>query len=104
MHWIARVVVANVGIFWIEHAYRAAKYASFFHALPYIALPVLVSQAGLFYGFRQAPSLFLCGAVFTLINVALRVVNAFRLGEVPNAYNWAGILALVAAVILLKVK
>ena len=102
--WIFWVLVANAGIFWVEHAYRSAKYGNFFLALPYIALPVIVSQAGLFYAFRQAPSLFLCGAVFTLVNVALRTINAYRLGEAPNIYNWAGIALLCISVILLKIR
>jgi len=104
MNWICWIVVSNIGIFWIEYAYRSSKYDSFIEAIPYIAVPVLISQAGLFYGFRAAPSLFLCGAVFTLMNVALRVINAFRLGEAPNIYNWCGIAMLCVAVILLKVK
>jgi len=104
MNWILWIVVSNLGIFWIEYAYRSAKYDNFMEALPFIVIPVFVSQAGLFYGFRTAPSLFLCGAVFTLMNVVLRTVNAYKLGEIPNAYNWTGILFLCVSVVLLKVK
>lgn len=102
--WIIAIAVSNAGIFWLEYVYRSARYDNFIQAVPYIIVPVLVSQAGLFYSFRLAPSIFLCGAVFTLANVGLRVVNAYRLGETPNMYNWCGILCLVVSVILLKVK
>jgi len=102
--WLIAIGIANVGIFWLEYVYRSARYDNFIQSVPYIIIPVLVSQAGLFYSFRLAPSIFLCGAVFTLVNVGLRVVNAYRLGEIPNMYNWLGIAFLVVSVILLKVK
>lgn len=98
------LLVANAGIFWIEHVYRAGKYASFIEALPFIAIPILMGQVGLFYGFRQAPSLLFAGALFTLMNVMLRLVNTYRLGETLNYYNWLGVALLVASTILLKIK
>lgn len=104
MHWLLWIVLANGGIAWMEYQYRAGHYSSFWSALPYIILPMLCGQIGLFYGFRGAPSLFLCGAVFTLINVALRVINSFLLGETPNLYNWLGIALLVVSTLLLKVR
>lgn len=102
MHWILWLLVSNIGIFWLEHLYRSGKYPSYWVALPEILIPVLVSQAGLFYGFRSAPSLFVCGAAFTLMNVLLRLINSYRLGENLNVYNYTGIFLLVVSVFLIK--
>ena len=104
MHWLCWIVLSNLGIFWIEYVYRSGKYDSFMEALPFICVPVFVSQMGLFYGFRGASSLFMAGAAFTLINTALRLVNAMRLGETLNTYNYAGIVLLLVATFLIKMK
>jgi len=102
--WILWLLVANLAIMWLEFAYRAGTYNSFFLALPYTIVPILLGQIGLYYAFRLAPSLLVAGAAFTLINVALRVINTYRLGEVINGYNWLGILFLIVSMFLLKVK
>ena len=104
MNWLVWLLLANAGIFWLEYIYRNGTYDSFIQASPYIVAPIVVSQAGLFYGFRGAPNLLLAGAVFTLMNLALRVVNSYRLGEHLNIYNWLGVLLLIVAMFLLKVK
>ena len=89
---------------WLEFSYRAGTYNSFFAALPSTIVPILLGQLGLYYAFRLAPRLLICGAAFTLVNVGLRVVNTYRLGEVINMYNWLGILFLIVSMFLLKVK
>lgn len=104
MSWIVWLLLSNVCIAYIEYTYRAGQYTSFLAALPYIALPVLLSQLGLFKGFHAAPSLFVAGAVFSLINVLFRVVNVFILGEAMNYWNWLGVLCMATSVVLLKIK
>ena len=104
MHWIAWVFVANIGVFFVEYIYRSAKFSSFLVAFPYIAVPILLCQIGLFYGFKSAPSLFYAGAIFTVINVGFRLVNSFVLGETLNTYNYIGIALLLIATILIKIK
>lgn len=104
MKWIFWLFVSNAGIFWLEYVYRSARYGGFFESLPYITLPVLVSQMGLFYCFRDAPSLFFAGAVFTLSNVILRIVNTYLLGEHLSPINWFGVALLVIATVLIKLK
>jgi hypothetical protein len=104
MHWFLWVLLSNGGIMWLEYQYRNGTYNHFFPALPYIFIPILMGQVGLFYGFRGAPNLLLAGATFTVINVALRIVNSYLLGEAPNLYNWTGVVLLVIATLLLKVK
>ncbi len=102
--WIVWLLVANASVFWLEYIYRSAKYGSFFDALPYIIVPVLVSQLGLYQGFRYAPSLILAGIVFTLVNVILRMVNVVRLGEHLGLYQVLALLLMVVASILAKMK
>lgn len=102
--YIIWLLVANAGIFWLEYVYRNATYESFIGASPYIVAPIILSQVGLFYGFRLAPSILLAGAMFTVVNVSLRVVNTYRLGEYINGWNWLGVALLIVATFLLKVK
>lgn len=102
--WILWILLANAGIMWLEYVYQTATYSSFLTALPYIVVPILVGQVGLFYGFRSAPNLFFAGAVFTLVNVGLRIINTYIIGESLNWYNIAGVGCLVLSTILLKVK
>lgn len=104
MTWLLWILVSNVGIFWTEYVYRVGKYDSFIVALPYMLVPILMGQIGLFYGFRHAPTLFIAGATFTVVNVFLRIINTYRLGEGLNLYNWLGVLLLCVSVILLKIK
>lgn len=102
--WILWILFANTGIFWLEYVYRNGTYSNFIPALPYTIVPILIGQIGLFYGFRAAPNLLIAGAVFTLINVSLRIVNTYRLHETINVYNWLGVIFLIVATILLKIK
>lgn len=104
MSWLLWLLVANGGIMWLEYAYRSGAYTSFLHALPHIVVPILVGQIGLFYGFRGAPNLLVAGAMFTVVNVILRIANTYFLGETINAYNWLGVVLLVIATFLLKIK
>lgn len=102
--WLFWIALANGAIMWLEHVYRNGSYTSFWQAIPYIIVPVIIGQWGLFNGFRNAPNLLLAGAAFTLMNVLLRIVNSYLLGEQPNAYQYAGVVLLITATFLLKVK
>lgn len=104
MSWALWLLLANGAVAVTEHTYRAAHFASFWQALPWLALPIVLAQWSLFEGFRAAPSLMLAGACFSIINVAFRVGNVLLLGENMNAYNWLGVVFIAASVILLKVR
>jgi hypothetical protein len=104
MHWLLWIIVSNLSIAVIEYSYRAAKFATFAQAVPWLLIPILIGQAGLFYGFRGAPNLLFAGAVFTLINISFRIANSYMLGEAPNVVNWMGVALLVIATICLKYK
>ena len=98
------ILFANVGIMWLEFVYRTGQYGSFLQALPYIVIPIFMGQYGLYYGFKLAPNLLYAGALFTVVNVCLRIVNSYRLEEHLNSWNWLGVVLLVIATLLLKVK
>lgn len=63
MHWVAWLLIANICVCYTEYQYRCGDYATFWQALPFIALPIVLAQWSLFEGFRAAPSLFAAGAV-----------------------------------------
>lgn len=104
MPWPAWLILANIAVAVTEHTYRAAHFATFWQALPWLALPIVLAQWALFEGFRASPSLFLAGAVFSGINVLFRIGNVFILGEHMNFLNWLGVVFIAASVILLKVR
>ena len=104
MSWALWLLLANGAVAVTEHTYRAAHFATFWQALPWLAVPIVVAQWALFEGFRGAPSLLLAGAFFSIINVAFRVGNSFLLHESLNLYNWIGVVFIAASVILLKVR
>lgn len=104
MSWLLWIALSNIGIVVVENVYRSGKYDSFISALPYVCVPMVIAQAGLFYGFRGAPNLMFAGSVFTLMNVCLRICNSYYLGEHLNLYNWAGVVLLCISTILLKLK
>jgi len=106
MNWIPFILVSNIGIAILEYVYRKAVFASFWASLPYTIIPILIGQFGLFYAFRVggASSLIMAGMVFTLMNVALRIVNTLLLGE---PIGWTQIVALslfIGASVVLQIK
>lgn len=101
--WMLGIVVSNVAIMWLEWVYRSGTFTSFLTAIPSIIIPVLVAQAGLFYGFKLAPSLLLAGAAFSLLNIVLRSVNSTILGEPMTLYTILGIVLLLASVVVLNI-
>ena len=104
MTWLPWLVLASVSATGVEYTYMAASFSSFLEAVPYLCIPIVCVQLGLFYGFRSAPSLFLASSVFTLFCVILRVGSSYYLGESLSWINWIGVVLLAVSVTLLKVK
>jgi len=102
--WILWLGMSNLAIAFIEYTYRAGNYQTFISALPYIIIPILIGQLGLFNGFAKADNLMLAGALFSLINIVFRIGVTYYLGEELNLVNWLGVVLLIGSVILLKVK
>lgn len=100
MIWLIALVVANIAIFALEYIYRTSHFSSFLTALPYILIPALIGQAGLFYGYRFAPSFLLGAVVFTAINQTLRPLNIYLAGEKLSVYGYLAIVCVLIGVLL----
>ena len=93
--WIVWILSACGAIFFLEYIYRVGHYDSFWKALPYLIVPMLIGQMGLFYGYRLAPSFLLASVIFTLINQGTRPINISLAGEHLSIYGWLAILCVV---------
>ena len=102
MPWAYYMFIANLAVAFTEFRYRSGGYSTFWQALPWLAVPIVLAQWALFEGFRAAPGLFIAGAVFSLLNVAFRICSVFILGEHMNFLNWIGVVCIAASVILLR--
>jgi len=102
--WSLWLLLSNIAIAFIEYTYRSGNYDTFLQALPYIIVPILIGQLGLFEGFRRADSLFLAAAIFSCINVSMRVVVCHFIGETLSIVNWVGVALLFCSAILIKIK
>jgi len=102
MNWIAYSVLANVGIVFMENVYRRGVYTDFWSALPYIIVPILIVQYGLFNSFRDAPSLFMAWAVLTVVNTLFRVANNWYIGEPFTFAIIAGVSLMLVGAFLIK--
>ena len=102
--WISWCFLANVSLLFVEYLYRNGSYPTFVDALPFIAIPMMLGQIGLFYCYRAAPSLLLATAVFTLMNNLCRLCSVHRLGESVCMWNYLGIICMMMGVFLLGIK
>lgn len=100
--WIFHSLIANVAIMGTEYIYRTKHFDSFWNALPYMAIPVLIAQYSLFYLFRDSPTYLLGWAVFFLGNGVLRVAISIYLGEPMSEQIIAGLLLIAAGAFFLK--
>jgi len=102
--WVLWLGMSNIGISVIEYVYRTSRFETFFAALPYIIVPILLSQWGLYNGFAKCESLILAGATFTAINLILRIIVSYYIGEHLNCYNFVGLLLFFISLLLIKIK
>lgn len=101
--WVCWSLLANAMITFIEYVNRTGGYASFGAVLPHTGLLILIAQAGLFYAWRDASSMMLAWAVFTVGNSAMRLASVtFAVGEVPTPRTLVGICLMLLAVWLVK--
>lgn len=104
MHYTLWLFLANISIAIVEYVYRAGDYSSFWEALPWLALPIIISQWALFEGFRVAPSLIYAGIVFSVINAVFRVVNSTILGEGVSVWQVSAVVLVILSSFLGKIK
>ncbi len=101
--WWQAAFLATGAIAVIEYLNRTANYQSFgdavFHTLPWIA----ISQLGLFYCWRDAPTFMIAWATFTVSNSVVRLFNAqFFVGESLSLYTIAGVSVMFLGTYLIK--
>ena len=101
--WIVYSLVSNIFIIGIEFIYRKGIFDSFASGLPYIILPILISQYCLFHSFKDAPNYLLAWAVFTVGNVMLRFVANYYVGEQVTTGAFVGIAMILSGAFVMKV-
>jgi hypothetical protein len=95
--WWAWSVVANVAIAGIEFTNRTGGFANPGQAFNRTWVLILISQAGLFYSWRYAPSFMWAWAVFTSGNIILRVLSShFLVGETLTWKVGLGVILVLA--------
>ncbi len=104
--WYVWILMANASIFFVENMYRSSRFESFWAAIPWITVPIVLGQIGLFYGFRAggASTLLQAAILFSMVNLVLRVANTVILGE-PLGWKMAvavGLMGVSAILVSLK--
>lgn len=96
MTWWLWGLVANLAIGVVEYVNRTGGYSSFWAALPVTAAPLVLAQIGLFYCWKDAPSMMMGWAVFTLGNVVIRLLSVrFLVGETLSPLVLLGVVLIV---------
>lgn len=110
MNWVPTVpwwvwgLLANIAIMVIEWLNRSGGFASYFHALRFTLPLIFVAQMGLFYAWRDAPTMMLAWAAFTLGNTVLRLVNTtWMVGEIPSLSTLFGVALITAGAYCVKI-
>lgn len=103
MTWWMASLLANFSIATLEYLNRTAGFVDFRHALTMTAPFILLSQFGLFYTWRDAPSFMFAWAFFFAGNATMRLVNAqWFVGEPLSPLTLAGVGVIVAGACLVK--
>ena len=102
--WVVASLVANVAINAIEYLNRTAAHGtSFSSQLAATWWLILISQFGLFYAWRGAPTMMLASAMFSSMNALMRLAsNHFLLGEPLDWRGWAGVSVMFVGMWLVK--
>ncbi|MGI9556480.1 MAG: hypothetical protein ACR2N5_00915 [Solirubrobacterales bacterium] len=101
--WWFWSIVASIGVNYLEYLNRAGGFSSYWAALPATWWVILISQMGLFYCWRDSPSLLLGWATFFLANTFIRIGNVtWAIGEVPTPTHLAGIALVCAGAFTIK--
>lgn len=99
--WLASLV-ANGFIFALERINRSGGFESFSAAIVYTGPLVIAAQWGLFYAWRDAPSLMAAWAFFTVGNLVLRIANSYTIGEPLNLGTWVGLSLMVLGMMMVR--
>ena len=101
MPWFLPLLLASACIQFVEFTNRRADTWS--SALPVTLIPIVISQWGLYYGWRHAPAMLTAWAVFTLTNAMLRAfVTSWAVGEHFTYLTPLGIAVMFAGQVLVR--
>jgi hypothetical protein len=100
MPWWLPLVVSSCCIQFVEYTNRRAE--SWQAALPVTIVPIIISQWGLFYGWRYAPAMLTAWAMFTLTNSILRIGSSVVLGENFSYLTPVGVAVMFAGATLVR--
>ena len=102
-YWMLYLLIAAIGIAVFEYISRRAAFGQFFAFRTLIVLIPLdfIINAGLFYGYRQAtPSFIFAWGVYTLFDVALRLINNRLLREPLKLTHVLGMTLVIAGMLM----
>ncbi len=104
MSWLVWSVVSSLCAVTIETINRIGGHATFWHALVYTGPLIVLLQAGIFYSWRNAPSMMLAWVTFSACTLVFRLLSLyFIVGEPMNLSTSLGVVLVVAGVYLVKV-
>lgn len=102
MPWYCWGILANVFIALIEYVNRTGEYG-YLGTLRYTAPLIFAAQMGLFYAWRDAPSMMLAWAAFTVGNTVIRLASVqWAVREPPTFAALAGVAVMVAGAFMVQ--
>ena len=101
--WVASLI-ASLAVAGLEYANRVGQFSSFGRALIVTGPLILLTQWGIFYSWRDAPSMLKAWALFFLLNIGFRLVSVqWFVGEGVSFLALGGALLIVLGAFLMKV-
>lgn len=100
--WILYSILASILVVGTELVYNKQIFSTFWQAIPFIIIPILITQFALFHTFGDAPKWLLAWAVFTYGNSILRAVTAHFTGQPLTINTLVGILVIGLGVYLIQ--
>jgi hypothetical protein len=106
MPWYIAAIVANLAIAGVEFVNRRSGSldTGLMETLALTAPLIFIAQIGLYYCWRDAPSMMLAWAVFTVGNTSLRMISSqYMVGEPLSWATVAGVSTIFFGAYLVKV-
>ena len=99
--WIIWSVLASVMAIFIEYSYRN-KFDSFLESLPYLIIPIIILQFGIFKLFNGTPHWLLGWSIFFFVNAVGRVAVSYWSGEQLNFIIISGIVVVAIGALIIS--
>ena len=102
MPWWLGGIIANIGIAYIEMTNRTSTTETWLGTLQYTAIPIILTQWGLYFAWKNAPSMMTAWVFFTAGNSLARIITAYWIGEPPGIKTWIAICMCLSAAVIMK--